>query len=341
MTNRQWRLVSYPEGMPSEANWALSEAPVPEPGPSQMLLRAIYVDVAPYMRGRISPQKNYAAGIKPGDVMPSGAIAEVVRSNAKQFQPGDIVVSDFAFGWQELAVLTSSVVRKVDPALMPLPYWLEALSINGMTAYCALVEAARVKPGDAVVVSAAAGSVGQLAGQIAKIAGCRTIGITSTEEKAAWCREIGYDEAIAYKTVPDLTAAVEHACPRGVDVYIDNTGGPIHDAVMRNLALHARVIVVGSISLAGTFGQPDIGQRFMRQLLIARATMQGFLVGDYQQHHAEARRRIADWYRQGLVKSKFDIAKGIENAPDAFLRLLTSRNVGKQLVQVADEPVAS
>ena len=140
-TNKQWRLVSYPEGLPTEANWALSEGAVPQPGPNQMLVRAIYLDVAPYMRGRISPQKNYAAGVKPGDVMLGGAIGEVVQSNAKQYKPGDIVVTDFGFGWQELAVLRPSAVRRVDPQLAPLPYWMEAFGLNGTTAYFALVDA--------------------------------------------------------------------------------------------------------------------------------------------------------------------------------------------------------
>ena len=190
-----------------------------------MLVRAIYLDVAPYMRGRISPQKNYAAGVKPGDVMLGGAIGEVVQSNAKEYKPGDIVVTDFGFGWQELAVLRPSAVRRVDPQLAPLPYWMEAFGLNGMTAYFALIDAARMKPGDTVVISAAAGSVGQIAGQIAKLGGCRAVGITSSAEKIAWCRELGYDEVINYREEPDLPAAVAKACPQGVDVYIDNTGG--------------------------------------------------------------------------------------------------------------------
>jgi NADPH-dependent curcumin reductase CurA len=187
-------------------------------------------------------------------------------------------------------------------------------------------------------VSAAAGSVGQIAGQIAKLSGARAVGITSSGEKAAWCREVGYADTIAYRDESDLRAAVARACPAGVDVFIDNTGGPIHDAVMQNLATHARVVIVGSISLAGKFGQPDIGLRFQRQILIARATVRGFLVSDYQQHQGEARKRMGEWCRGGLVKSRFDIARGIENMPRAFLRLLTSLNVGKQLVQVGDEP---
>jgi NADPH-dependent curcumin reductase CurA len=339
-SNKQWRLASYPEGMPSEENWTLSEGPVPQPGPNEILVRAIYLDVAPYMRGRISPQKNYAAGVKPGDVMLSGAIGEVVQSNAKQYKPGDIVVSDHGFGWQEYAALPASSVRRVDPELAPLPYWMEAFGLNGVTSYFALLYAARIKAGDTVVISAAAGSVGQIAGQIAKLGGCRTIGITSSPEKAAWCRELGYDDIVTYRGEQDLPGAVAKACPKGVDVYIDNTAGAISDAVMQNLAARARIVIVGSISLAGKFGQPDIGPRFHRQTLIARATIQGFLVSDYLTQFPEARERLAEWYRKGVLKSKFDIAKGIENTPKAFLRLLNSENLGKQLVQVSDDPSA-
>ena len=335
--NRQWRLASYPEGMPTAANWTLSESPMPEAGPNQLLARAIYLDVAPYMRGRISPQKNYAAGVAVGDVMIGGGIGEVVQSNAKQFKPGDIVVTDHGFGWQTFSVLRPTAVRKVDRELAALPYWLDALGLNGMTAYFALLDAGQMKPGDTVVISAAAGSVGQIAGQIAKLGGARALGITSSAEKVAACRERGFADAIDYRAEPDLCAAVAKACPRGADVFIDNTGGPLHDAVMQNLATRARVVIVGSISLAAKFGQPDIGLRFQRQILIARATVRGFLVSDYA-NQDEARSRMGAWLRAGLLQSRFDIAKGIESMPEAFLRLLTSRNLGKQLVQVAEEP---
>jgi hypothetical protein len=336
--NRQWRLAAYPEGMPTADTWTLGETARPQPGPDEMLARAIYLDVAPYMRARISPQKNYAVGVAPGDVMIGGGIGEVVQSNAKQFKPGDIVVTDHGFGWQEYAVLRPGAVRKVDRELAPLPYWLDALGMNGMTGYFALLDAGELTAGDIVVVSAAAGSVGQIAGQIARIGGGRAVGVTSSPEKAAWCRKIGYADVVDYRAESDLRAAVARACPRGVDVYIDNTAGPITDSVMQNLATNARVVIVGAVSLASTFGQPDIGPRFQRQILIARATIRGFLVSDYAQRHAQARERIGAWYRAGLLESKFDIAKGIESAPQAFLRLLESRNLGKQLVQVGDEP---
>jgi NADPH-dependent curcumin reductase CurA len=215
---------------------------------------------------------------------------------------------------------------------------MEAFGLNGTTAYFALLDAGRVRPGDNVVVSAAGGSVGQIAGQIAKLAGCRAIGITSSPEKAAYCRELGYDEIVDYRAKQhDLPGAIRKACAGGVDVYIDNTAGTISDAVMQNLAPHARVVLVGSISLAGKFGQPDIGPRFHRQTLIARATIQGFLVSDYTARYDEARERLVSWYRAGALKSRFDIAKGIESLPRAFLRLLRSENTGKQLVQVGEE----
>ncbi len=338
--NRQWRLVSYPEGMPTEGNWALSEGPVPEPGHGELLLRAIYLDVAPYMRGRISPGKNYAGGVNPGEVMIGGGVGDVVRSNSREFKPGDIVVTDFSFGWQDYAVLAPSAVRRVDPSLAPVPCWLDVFGLNGVTAFFALFDAGGMTSGDTVVISAAAGSVGQIAGQIAKLAGCRAIAITSSAEKLAWCHELGYDGGINYRAEPDLTAAIARACPGGVDLFMDNTSGPIHDAVFQNLATHARVVVVGTVSLAGKLGQPDIGPRFLRQILIARARIQGFLVSDYQLRYPDARARLAAWYRAGKLKTRFDIAEGLESLPKAFLRLLTSQNIGKQLVKVRAEPGA-
>ncbi len=337
-TNRQWRLVSYPDGMPEETHWALSEGPVPEPGPGELLARAIYLDVAPYMRNRINPGKNYAKGIAPGDVMIGGGIGEVIRSNCRDYQPGDIIVDDFAFGWQDYAVLQPAFVRRVDSRIAPLPYWLDVMGLNGVTSYFALLDAGRAKAGDTVVVSAAAGSVGQIVGQLAKLAGCRTVAIASSDTKLAWCRELAYDAGINYRTESDLAAAIARVCPNGVDLYIDNTGGVIHEAVMQNLALHARIVIVGSISLAGRFGKPDIGPRFHRNILIARATIQGFLVSDYKLRYEEARSRLAEWCRNGTLRSRFDFADGLESLPKAFLRLLHSQNVGKQLVRVNPEP---
>ena len=239
-------------------------------------------------------------------------------------------------GWQEYAAVPAGTARRVDPEVADLPHWLDFLGTNGPTAYFALIETGRIKPGDTVVISAAAGSVGQIAGQIAKICGCRAIAITSTEEKLAWCREIGYDDGIAYRNEPDLAAAIARVCPDGVDVYYDNTAGPILDAVFQNLATHARIVVVGTISLADRFEQPDIGPRFMRKILVSRARVEGFLSGDYGLRFDEAYRRLAAWQKSGVLKSKFDIVDGFENLPGAFMRLLTSKNLGKQVVRVAE-----
>ena len=340
-TQRVWRLAAHPTGLPTTATWTLETVPVPQPRAGEILARALYLDVAPYMRGRISPQKNYAAGVKPGDVMIGGGIGVVLESQARGIAAGDCVVSDFAFGWREYAVLKAQAVRRIDRALAPLPYWMEALGLNGLTAYFALYDCAAARPGDTVVISAAAGSVGQLAGQLARIAGCRVIGVTSRAEKAAWCRAIGYDDVLAYRDEPDLTAALARICPQGVDVFIDNTAGAIHDAVLQQLAPQARIALVGAVSLAARFGEPDLGPRYLRQLLIARATMRGFLVSDYQDRYEVARSRLAAWVKSGQLRSRFDILDGFERLPEAFLRLLASRNTGKQLVRVAPEPPAA
>ena len=333
-TNRQWKLVSYPEGMPAENNWAMSESPIPEPGDGEMLVGATYLNVAPYMVGRINPQKNYTTGVTPGDVMVGEAIGEVIRSNVPSYKPGDLVVAGGGFGWQEFAVQTPAMGRRIDTDIAPAPGWLDLLGTNCVTAYFGLVGAAEMKPGDTVVISAAAGSVGQIAGQIAKLSGCRAIAISSSEQKLARCRELGYDDGVNYRTESDLAAALARVCPDGIDVYFDNTAGPILDAVLQNLATLARITVCGTVSLAERFGQPDIGPRFMRQILVSRARIQGFLVGDYAQHYEAARTRLLNWYRSGVLKCEYDIMEGFENTPKAFLRLLTSQNLGKQLVKV-------
>lgn len=232
-TNRQWRLARHPDGVPTPDVWILDEGPVPEPGPNEILVQAQYLDISPYMRGKINPVKShYGTGVLPGDVMIGGAIGEVVRSNAGAYRPGDIVVSDFDFGWQDFAVLGPEKLRRVDTSLAPAECWLDALGVNGVTAYLGLFDAASFRAGDTVAVSAAAGSVGQIVGQLVKIAGGRAIAVTSTSEKLAWCRELGYDDGIAYRETGDLASAISELCPSGVDVYFDNAAGDVLDAVL-------------------------------------------------------------------------------------------------------------
>lgn len=331
--NRQWRLANYPDGMPTEDNWIMSKSSIPEPGENEVVAEAIYLDVAPYMRGRISPQKNYTSGVGLGDLMVGGAIGQVVNSNVVDYPVGQLIVTG-NFGWQEYAALKPNEMRKVDTEIAPLPCWFDFMGTNGITAYFGLIEVGSMKVGDTVVISAAAGSVGQIAGQIAKLSGCRAIAITSSEEKLAWCQKIGYDDGINYKTEPNLVDAITKVCPNGVDLYFDNTAGPIHDAVMQNLAIFARIVVCGTVSLADRFDEPDIGERFLRRILVARARVQGFIVDDYQNRHQEAWKCLANWYQRGLLNCEYDIIQDIHSMPSAFLRLLNSQNLGKQLVQV-------
>jgi NADPH-dependent curcumin reductase CurA len=332
--NKQWRLASHPAGMPTKNNWVMAEGTVPEPGCNQLLVRALLLDVAPSLRGRISPQRNYSAGVTPGDLMVGCAVGEVVESNVDGFQRGDVVVTDTSFGWQQYAAIDPQAVRKINLDRAPAPCWLDFLGFNGVTAYVGMKEVANVRSGDNVVVSAAAGSVGQIAGQVARLSGARTIAVTSSPAKAVHCLQLGYDEAIDYRINADLAGAIAKACPGGVDVFFDNTAGDIHDAVMQNLAIHARIALCGTISLASTFDQPDMGQRFLRQILVARARLQGFLVVDYESKFNEAWDQLLAWYRSGDLKCHYDVLKGIENMPRAFLRLLHSENLGKQVVEM-------
>jgi NADPH-dependent curcumin reductase CurA len=248
------------------------------------------------------------------------------------------LVTDFGFGWQDYAVLRPEACRRVDTALAPPEAWLDVLGLNGVTAWFALFETGRVRPGDTVLVSAAAGSVGQLAGQLAALAGARPLAVASTAEKLAWCRQCGYADGIAHREEADLAAAIRRLAPSGVDLYLDNTAGPIHDAVLQNLAPRARIVVVGTVALADRLGRPDIGPRFLRQVLVARARIEGFLVLDFEQRWGEAWARLGSLVRAGALRTRYDVADGLERTPEAFLGVLTGRNLGKQLVRVRPAP---
>jgi NADPH-dependent curcumin reductase CurA len=245
-----------------------------------------------------------------------------------------------SFGWQEWSVLTPDIfgpagVNKIDPKLAPIESSLSWLGMPGITAYFGLLEVGRPRPGETVVVSAASGAVGQLVGEIAKLAGCRAVAIAGDDNKLQWCHEIGFDAAINYKKAADLAAAVKEACPEGVDVFFDNTAGPIHDAVMKNLSIGARVVICGLVALAGQFDKPDVGERFMGHLIVTRASIHGFLVFDWWHRRGEALKRLASWQRAGKIRFKEDVLGGIERMPEAFLRLLQGKNFGKQIVQIS------
>ena len=338
VANHRWLLAKHPEGLPDQSCWTLNAAAVPEPGPGQILVKARFLSVDPYMRGRISRRGNYAKGVAIGEVMRGGGVGEVVASNHPGWKTGEVAES-MEFGWQEWSILTPGRsgpegVNRIDPALAPVESSLSWLGMPGLTAYVGLIEVARPRPGDTVVVSAASGAVGQLVGQIAKLAGCRVVAIAGSDEKLAWCRSLGFDEGINHRTTGDLTAAVKASCPDGVNVFFDNTGGPIHDAVMRALAIGARVVVCGRIALAGRYEVPDIGERFLGHLIVSRATIAGFLVFDWWHRREEALARLSSWHRAGRLYYREDVLDGIERMPEAFLRLLNGENFGKQLVRV-------
>lgn len=338
--NRRWLLAEYPDGHPSAATWTLDSQPVAQPGDGELLVRARWLSVDPYMRGRISGASGYAKGVGLGEVMQGAGVGEVVTSRHPNWKPGDIVES-MDFGWQEWAVLRPdapgwSAANRIDPVLAPIESSLSWLGMPGLTAYFGLLDLGRPRPGDTVVVSAASGAVGQIVGQIAKLSGCRAVAIAGSDDKLAWCTALGFDATLNYRTAGDLTAALKALCPNGIDVYFDNTGGPIQDAAMKNLAVGARVIICGRIALSGQYGKSEIGERLLGTLISTRASIHGLLVRDYWHRRDEALARLSAWGRSGQIQFREDVIEGIDRMPEAFLRLLDGRNFGKQLVRISD-----
>jgi len=334
LNNRRWVLVNYPESMPEEKDFRLdSSLKVPELKEGEILVQASYLSVDPYMRGRISPTKGYTPGVELEGLMPAGGVGEIIESRADQFESGDKVALE-NFGWQEYAVEEADMAHKVDTDLAPIQSYLSYMGMPGLTAYFGLFDVASAKPGDCVAVSAASGAVGQVVGQLAKAHGCRVVAIASSGKKIDWCKEIGYDAGINYRKVENLSDEIKAVCPDGVDVYFDNTGGPINDAIMENLNLNARIAVCGVISLADKVGKPDIGPRYLRQILIARARIQGFLVFDYIDRYPEAREHLGKLISDGEFKFKEDVSDGIESMASSFIQLLNSENFGKKLIKI-------
>ena len=331
--NKTWILDHHPDGMPTLDTFRMETNDIPRAAEGEVLGKARWLSVDPYMRGRISAQANYAGGVAIGEAMHGAAVAEVVESNHPDWKPGDLFET-IKFGWREYAAVPGDGLTRVDPSLGPEHAYLSYLGMPGVTALIALDLIGDVKPGETVLVSAASGAVGQVVGQIAKIRGARAIAVASSQEKLDWCAKLGFDACINYRTEDDLAAAIKQACPKGVDVFFDNTAGPIHDAVMNNLAQNARIIICGTISLAGQFEQPDMGERFLRKILVARARMEGFLIFDHLDKFDAAREQLAAWEKAGKLTFKTDIRDGIDAMPQAFLNLLTSQNFGKQVVRI-------
>jgi len=318
--------------MPQESDFALEDVQVPEPGAGEVLVRALYVSVDPYQRGRMSETRSYARSLELGDVITSQVIGEVVESRDPRFAPGDIALGQL--GWQEHAVARAGSLRKIDPSVAPITTALHVLGATGLTAWFGLFDVGRPRAGDTVVVSGAAGAVGQVAGQLARIAGCRTVGIAGGAEKCSDLRELySYDAAVDYKR-DDFREALKEACAGAVDVYFDNVGGEVSAAVHRRLNVGARIAICGQVSQYNADRpQPSFHPGL---LIVFRATMQGFLVNDYPSRFGEALPRLARWVADGTLRYREDVTDGLENAPRAFIGLLNGRNRGKALVKVAE-----
>jgi NADPH-dependent curcumin reductase len=335
-THRQIRLASRPTGYPSASDFRTVEAPVPEPGPGQLLVRVVYLSVDPYMRGRMSDARSYVPPVGLGDVMEGGTVGEVVRSSYPGFAVGDVV--EGRLGWQEYAVSDGKGIRKIDPTAAPISTALGVLGMPGLTAYFGLLEVGQPKAGETVVVSAASGAVGGIVGQIAKLKGCRAVGLAGSDAKVDYLRrELGYDAGINYRTATDLDAALRAACPGGIDVYFDNVGGRITEAVSRHVNQFARFAICGLISQYN-LTEPEVVPRNERFVLVNRVRIQGFLVFDFAARYKEGLAQLTEWVRDGRLKYREDIVDGLDRAPEAFIGLLRGRNLGKMLVQIGADP---
>ncbi|MEM1205482.1 MAG: NADP-dependent oxidoreductase [Acidobacteriota bacterium] len=333
-SNLQVRLASRPEGLPNSSNFEITHGDVPSPGDGQVLVRLIYLSLDPAMRGWMTDRKSYIEPIGIGDVMRGLTLGEVVESNHDGFAAGDLVSG--ALGWQQYAVARGKELEKL-PKGMPLPLFLGPLGMTGLTAYFGLLDIGQPKEGETVFVSAAAGAVGSVVGQIAKIKGCRVVGTAGTEEKCAWLRdELGFDAAINYKTA-DLGAALKEACPKGIDVYFDNVGGETLDHALRFLNKGGRIPLCGAISQYNATEQPPGPVNYL-SLLMNRGRMEGFIVFDFRARYGEALEDLGRWVSEGRLQGKYDIVDGLENAPEALLKLFDGSNTGKLMVRIGDEP---
>ena len=330
--NRRVILTSRPTGVAQAENFAVVAAESLPLGDGQLRIRNRFLSVEPAMRGWIADAGNYAAPVAIGAVMRSLAVGEIIESRADGWAVGTVVFG--WFGWQEEAVVDpSAVVRAVGETDLPASLALGVLGINGVTAYLALTSIGQPQPGDTVLVSTAAGGVGSAVGQIAKILGCRTVGITGGADKVRDCVELfGYDAALDYKA-PGLAEAIAAACPDGINVYYDNTAGAISDTVMPQLALRARVVICGTASISQWDPWPQ-GPRVERHLLVKRASMQGFVIFDHMDRWDEAVSTLAGWIREGRLSYQEDILEGIDTCPDALAGLYRGENRGKRIIRL-------
>ena len=322
-----------PQGLPTPEDFGADSTPIPTPGPGQFLSRTVWLSLDPYYRNVMKGSQIYAERLKPGDVMVGDTVAQVIESRHTDFRAGEFV--RVRTGWQEYALSSGHDVRKLDPAAAPVSTALGVLGMPGLTGYSGLVYLGEPKPGETVVVSAATGAVGSTAGQVARLVGARAVGIAGSDEKCEFAvGELGYEACINYKK-GDLAAQLKEACPRGIDVYFDNVGGDTLQAVLRNLALRARIVLCGMIE-SYSLDRPPPGP-FLGPVVGARATMRGLVVYDHMHRMDEMVRVVGGWIGNGQFRYREDITEGLAAAPGAFCRLMRGDNFGKALVRVSAE----
>ena len=329
MQNQRVVLASRPAGWVTEANFRLEAAPLPQPKDGEVLVKNLWLSLDPYMRGRMSDAKSYVKGVDIGEVMVGQTVGEVVDSKDSRFKPGDKVLTQL--GWQLFGCTKD--LFKVDGTRIPLSYYLGVLGMPGMAAYFGLKELGQPKAGETVVVSAASGAVGSVVGQLAKIWGCRAVGIAGGPEKCAYVtRELGFDACVDYKA-GNLNRDLKAACPNGVDVCFENVGGEILDTLLRQMNLRSRIVVCGLI--AEYNATEPYGYKNLRAVLVNRIRIQGMIVFDWQDRYAEALVSLGGYLREGRLKTRESVVQGLENAPQGLIALLKGGNFGKQLVKLS------
>lgn len=330
---KQIKLIKRPKGTPVKEDFEYSEVPIDKPADGEVLVKTNYISVDPYLRGRMNNVKSYVPPFELDSVISSGVIGQVVESKSSKFQKNDVVTG--SLGWQEYSVVEESAVRKIDTNLAPASAYLSVLGMTGLTAYFGLLDIGQPKEGETVVVSGAAGAVGSTVGQIAKIKGAYVVGIAGSEEKVNYLVDkLGFDAAINYKT-EDVKTALKKACPNGIDVYYENVGGEIGDAVLPLLNKFARIPVCGAISTYNN-EKADIGRRVQGYLIKSSALMKGFTVGDYSSRFKEGAEALAGWVQEGKLQYEETITEGFDHTIDAFLDLFKGANLGKAVVKVSE-----
>lgn len=336
-TCREIRLAARPVGFPKDSDFEVAETPIPEPGDGEVLVRNVYMSVDPYMRGRMIERKSYVPPFQIGQPMQGGAVGQVVESRSDALSVGDWVNS--MHGWREYYTADGGSLMKIDPRMGPVSKALGVLGLTGWTAYVGLLDLGQPKEGETVFVSAAAGAVGSIVGQLAKLKGCRAIGSAGSPEKVAWAKEVGFDDAFNYKEETPAEA-LDRLCPDGIDVYFENVGGDHLEAALPRMRTFGRVVLCGLIS---QYNDTELrpGPSLI-PALSSRLTIRGFIVSDHFDRLPEFLRDMSGWYREGKIRDEETIVEGIENAPGAFMGLLRGENRGKMIVKVGpDSPVAS